>query len=66
MKREIQKPKLRGFAALPKDVLREISRKGGRFAHANGNAHEFSKEEASAAGRKGGRAPKIKANDTCA
>jgi general stress protein YciG len=46
----------RGFAALAPEVRREISRKGGRAAHARGTAHEFSTEEAREAGRKGGRA----------
>ena len=33
---------------------RDIARKGGRAAHEKGTAHEFSTEEARAAGRKGG------------
>jgi general stress protein YciG len=33
---------------------REIARKGGRAAHARGTAHEFTADEARAAGRKGG------------
>jgi hypothetical protein len=33
---------------------RDIARKGGRAAHEKGTAHEFSSEEARAAGRKGG------------
>lgn len=33
---------------------REIASKGGRAAHASGHAHEFTPEEAKAAGRKGG------------
>ena len=33
---------------------REIARKGGRAAHEKGKAHEFTSEEARAAGRKGG------------
>ena len=33
---------------------REIARKGGRAAHEKGRAHEFTAEEARAAGRKGG------------
>jgi len=33
---------------------REIARKGGRAAHVKGTAHEFTKDEARAAGRKGG------------
>ena len=33
----------------------EIASKGGRAAHANGTAHQFSSEEAREAGRLGGR-----------
>jgi general stress protein YciG len=33
---------------------REIAGKGGKAAHAQGRAHEFTPEEARAAGRKGG------------
>ncbi len=33
---------------------REIARKGGRAAHVKGTAHEFTTDEARAAGRKGG------------
>jgi general stress protein YciG len=33
---------------------REIASKGGRAAHAKGTAHEWSRDEARAAGRKGG------------
>jgi uncharacterized protein len=46
----------RGFAILPQERLREIARQGGQTAHAKGRAHEFSRDEARAAGRKGGRA----------
>jgi uncharacterized protein len=45
----------RGFAILPPERLREIARQGGRISHARGAAHEFSRDEARAAGRKGGR-----------
>ena len=34
----------------------EISRQGGKAAHEKGTAHKWTKEEASAAGRKGGLA----------
>jgi uncharacterized protein len=33
---------------------REIARRGGRAAHQKGTAHEFTADEARAAGRKGG------------
>ena len=44
----------RGFAAMDADQQREIASKGGRAAHEQGTAHEFSPDEARAAGRKGG------------
>ena len=46
----------RGFAAMNPERQREIAREGGRAAHRSGNAHEFTTEEARAAGRKGGQA----------
>jgi general stress protein YciG len=46
----------RGFAALDPNRQREIARLGGRAAHAQGRAHEFTSEEAREAGRKGGEA----------
>jgi hypothetical protein len=46
----------RGFAAMNEEKQREIASKGGKAAHASGNAHEFDSEEARAAGRKGGLA----------
>jgi Stress-induced bacterial acidophilic repeat motif. len=45
---------MKGFASLDADRLREVARNGGRAAHARGSAHQFTKEEAQAAGRKGG------------
>ena len=45
----------RGFAAMDPERAREISRLGGRAAHVAGTAHEFTKEEAREAGKKGGR-----------
>lgn len=46
----------RGFAAMDTTKQREIASKGGRAAHAQGTAHEFSADEAREAGRKGGMA----------
>jgi general stress protein YciG len=46
----------RGFAAMDPKKQREIASKGGKASHLSGNAHEFSSEEARAAGRKGGEA----------
>lgn len=44
----------RGFASMDTEKQREIARKGGRAAHEKGTAHEFTSDEARAAGRKGG------------
>lgn len=44
----------RGFASMDPETQRNIARSGGRAAHAQGRAHEFTSEEARAAGRKGG------------
>ncbi len=41
----------RGFASMDPDEQREIASGGGRAAHASGNAHEFTSEEAREAGR---------------
>src|SRR5882757_4147816 len=46
--------KNRGFASMDRDRQREIARKGGKAAHEKGTAHEFTADEARAAGRKGG------------
>jgi uncharacterized protein len=46
----------RGFASMDAARQREIASKGGRAAHEKGTAHEFTTEEARAAGRKGGQA----------
>lgn len=43
---------LRGFAAMDPQRQREIASLGGRAAHRSGHAHEFTSEEARAAGRK--------------
>lgn len=44
----------RGFASMDPQKQREIASKGGRAAHERGTAHEFTTDEARAAGRKGG------------
>jgi general stress protein YciG len=49
------KKAIRGFAAMDAEKQREIARKGGRAAHEQGVAHEWSSEEARAAGKKGGQ-----------
>jgi len=40
----------RGFASMDPQKQREIAAEGGRAAHASGNAHEFTSEEARRAG----------------
>ena len=44
----------RGFASMDRTRQREIARLGGRAAHQRGTAHEFTRDEAREAGRKGG------------
>ena len=44
----------RGFASMDPDKQREIASKGGKVAHEKGRAHQWSREEAREAGRKGG------------
>jgi uncharacterized protein len=57
------KPKARrGFAAMSSEKQKEIASLGGKAAHAKGTAHEFTREEAVAAGRKGGIAAQRKRN----
>lgn len=51
----------RGFASMDREKQREIASKGGRAAHVQGTAHEWSSEEARAAGRKGGAASRHRA-----
>ena len=47
-------PRKRGFALLSVERRRELASAGGRAAHAAGTAHEFTSDEARAAGRIGG------------
>jgi general stress protein YciG len=49
-----ERPRGRGFASMDAAKQRSIASRGGRAAHEQGTAHEFSSEEARAAGRKGG------------
>ena len=46
------KKSVRGFAAMDQEKQREIARKGGKAAHEQGVAHEWSSDEARAAGKK--------------
>ena len=50
------KKSMRGFAAMDTEKQKEIARKGGRAAHEQGVAHEWSSQEAREAGKKGGQA----------
>lgn len=45
----------RGFASMTPDKQRRIASKGGRAAHQQGVAHQWSADEARAAGKKGGQ-----------
>jgi general stress protein YciG len=53
----------RGFASMDRNKQRAIASKGGRAAHKKGAAHEWTREEAQAAGRKGGFARHRKSPD---
>jgi len=44
----------RGFASMSPARQRKIASEGGKIAHQQGVAHEWTKEEAREAGRKGG------------
>lgn len=44
----------RGFASMDPDKQREIASRGGKAAHEKGSAHQWTREEARRAGRKGG------------
>lgn len=44
----------RGFASMSPTRQRKIASQGGKVAHQQGVAHEWTKEEAREAGRKGG------------
>lgn len=46
----------RGFASMDRKTQQQIASKGGKAAHANGTAHEWTTATARIAGRKGGLA----------
>jgi general stress protein YciG len=52
--------KLRGFAAMAPQRVSELAKRGGVAAHRAGTAHRFTRDEAQAAGRKGGMATHAK------
>jgi len=49
-----------GFASMHRDDVKRIARMGGIMAHLKGVAHTWTKDEARAAGKKGGEANKGK------
>ncbi len=51
----VRRKERRGFASMSPEKQREIASKGGRAAHEKGTAHEWTADEARAAGRKGGQ-----------
>lgn len=52
--------RLRGFAAMSSERRREAARKGGRTAQARGTAHQWTAEEARAAGQRSARSRKMR------
>ena len=46
----------RGFAGMDPALVKDLASRGGKAAHEQGTAHEFTTEEARAAGKKGGLA----------
>lgn len=54
MSEEVKKKGKQGFASFSPERLKEVAQKGGKKAHELGRAHEFTEEEAKAAGRRGG------------
>jgi general stress protein YciG len=61
MDNDQRKGRGRGFASMDPAKQKEIASKGGRAAHLQGTAHEWSSEEAREAGRKGGAASRREA-----
>ena len=45
----------RGFASMDREKQREIASMGGKASQKRGKGHRFTSEEASKAGKKGGR-----------
>lgn len=52
----------KGFAGMSPERVKEIASMGGKAAHEQHKAHEWTQDEARAAGSKGGKAKKAKAN----
>jgi uncharacterized protein len=51
----VRKTANRGFAAMDREKQKRIASEGGRAAHRQGVAHEWNRDEAREAGRKGGQ-----------
>lgn len=51
-----EEKKKRGFAAMSPEKQRAIASKGGIASHVKGRGHEWTREQASMAGKKGGLA----------
>lgn len=49
----------RGFASMNPSLQRKIASAAGKKAHATGKAHQFTHEEAVAAGHKGGQYKRV-------
>ena len=54
----------RGLAAMSPERRREIASKGGRTSQARGTAHQWTAEEASAAGKKGSARYALRKSET--
>lgn len=52
----------RGFAAMDPATQRRIASEGGKASHESGRGHQWTSEEARAAGRKGGQASRTTRN----
>ena len=52
----MEKKQQKGFAVMGTEQRKEIASAGGRAAHEQGRAHQFTAEEARAAGKKGAAA----------
>jgi len=55
---QIDRTSKRGFASMEPEKRFKIAQSGGVAAHKKGSAHQFTSEEASAAGKKGGKSRK--------
>ncbi len=59
----LKSKRIRGFAGMDEAKKRTIASLGGKAAHIKGTAHQFTHEEAKAAGKKGGEARSRKINN---